>query len=107
MHRPSRFDRVWTFELPDQTLRRRYLDHALPGIPDVMRETIAGRTSNWSFAYLNELKTTASIMAAAQNQTELSDSIVMDALELMVTQYEAGRKLHALSRTESEIGFGR
>ena len=31
LHRPSRFDRVWRFSLPDRELRHQYLVQAFPG----------------------------------------------------------------------------
>ncbi len=46
MHRPSRFDRVWTFPLPDKALRQRYLLHRFPDFPHESVDDLAGRTGN-------------------------------------------------------------
>ena len=64
MHRPSRFDRVWRFELPDAEVRVRYLQRSFGELPFVFLREVAESTAGWSFSYLNELRVGACMQAA-------------------------------------------
>ncbi len=61
LHRPSRFDRKFTFGLPDDELRRAYLRDWLAGLsgaPELSEESLdelVVRTEGFTFAYLEEL----------------------------------------------------
>lgn len=59
LHRPSRFDRKYRFELPDADLRRRYLGRWAERLPGgVPTETLAKAvelTEGFTFAYLKEV----------------------------------------------------
>ena len=72
IHRPSRFDRVWYFDLPNKGLRRRYLNGILKEVDHHLIDWIVERTGDWSFAYLKELRTTAFILACPSCRTTLS-----------------------------------
>jgi len=51
VHRPSRFDRVWHFPLPDRELQRNYLAAVVTELgPDTV-DDLSDRTADWSFAY--------------------------------------------------------
>jgi SpoVK/Ycf46/Vps4 family AAA+-type ATPase len=104
LHRPSRFDRVWHFKLPDRTLRLEYIARKFPQLDDRHRTTLAERTSSWSFAYLNELRVSASVLAAA----ELNDSVAWQHVEqahvMLASQFKAGEKGH-VTRQELSVGF--
>jgi len=79
-HRPSRFDRVWHFPIPSTQLRLEYLTGELNGLsPDVVQE-ITRLTAGWSFAYLKELRTTASILAMEDQCTEGTEEDAEDKL---------------------------
>lgn len=61
--RPSRFDRKYHFDLPDEEMRaayasywsRKYTDSTTVGFPDALAPLIAKMTDGFSFAYLQEL----------------------------------------------------
>ena len=105
VHRPSRFDRVWTFPVPDLSLRRLYLAHHFSDMaPDVL-ESVAARTGNWSYAYLNELRTTAAILAVGQGVDGVTPDILLQATTTLAGQFNSGKKNHAVSPAESDVGF--
>jgi hypothetical protein len=104
-HRPSRFDRVWHFPIPSTQLRSEYLTGELNGLsPDVVQE-ITRLTAGWSFAYLKELRTTASILAMEDQCAEVTEEDALAALELLTAQFNAGKKQHALVPDEPSLGF--
>jgi ATPase family associated with various cellular activities (AAA) len=105
VHRPSRFDRVWEFPLPNCEMRRQYLDWAFRGLNDQALAAVAERTSDWSFAYLNELRTTAAILAIDHRRAAPSEEELSTALELLASQFQAGRNNHALGRLGELAGF--
>jgi hypothetical protein len=105
IHRPSRFDRVWHFPLPDYDLRVSYLVQAFEFLDSNTIESLAERTEGWSFAYLNELRTTAAIMALNRGQETISPQMVEDACAVLDTQFQAGRKNHAVDSINGTVGF--
>lgn len=106
IHRPSRFDRVWHFALPDHQLRHRYLASVFKTIDAGTLEALARQTTNWSFAYLKELHTTAAIMSAEQGMEEITHDITLDALNLLSAQFQAGRSSHQSAPTHTPVvGF--
>jgi len=105
IHRPSRFDRVWHFPLPDDELRERFLELFFGTLGEEVVGTLTKQTRKWSFAYLKELHTTASIMAIAQELPRVTADVVLEALELLGDQFHAGRKNHAIPHQEEALGF--
>lgn len=105
VHRPSRFDRVWHFSLPDYALRRQYLEFFLKDLAKDVVEKLARETKNWTFAYLKELYTTASIMAIERDQSRVSTEMVLGAFDLLDRQFQDGRKNHVVRSEEPTIGF--
>ncbi len=105
IHRPSRFDRVWSFPVPELALRHRYLAHHFPGMALDIIESVATQTGNWSYAYLNELRTTAAILAVGQGAGEVTTEILLQATTTLASQFNAGRKSHTPSLAERELGF--
>lgn len=105
MHRPSRFDRVWTFPVPDKALRQRYLVQRFPALAPEILEDIAGRTGNWSYAYLNELCTSAAILANGSGTENVTPDILLRATILLGKQFESGRKGHEVAQVEGRVGF--
>lgn len=105
VHRPSRFDRVWHFPLPDYELRQNYLESFFTAVEgDVVRK-LARETKNWSFAYLKELHTTASIMAIENNQPHVDAETALKAFDMLDRQYQDGKKNHVVRSEESTVGF--
>ena len=105
IHRPSRFDRVWHINLPDRALRLRYLTIAFPDLADETLKEMADYTVDWSFAYLNELRATASIMALNQKATQITVDMVEAAFDVLEAQFRAGRKNHVQASVEGAFGF--
>ncbi len=104
-HRPSRFDRIWTFPVPDLPLRRLYLAHQFVGVDAETLDEIAEQTTNWSFSYLNELRTTAAILALGEDRDVVTPEIVRRSLETLTGQFRAGERHHITRHSETEVGF--
>ncbi len=70
LDRPSRFDRTYAFELPNDEDRRNYLRHQRPrlaaagDLSDAAIDEVVGATREFSFAYLKEL-VVGSLLAVA------------------------------------------
>jgi len=105
VHRPSRFDRVWHFHLPDYELRRKYLELVFKVLKEDVVQKLARETKNWSFAYLKELHTTASIMAIAKEQSCVTTEIALKAFDLLGQQFQDGKKNHVVRSEEPTLGF--
>ena len=105
MHRPSRFDRVWIFEVPDEKLRLEYFQSVFPYMGDGVVDSLAKRTGGWSFAYINELRTTAAILSMQGCEPEITPSAVEEAFVLLTAQFKSGKKNHRISAPESSVGF--
>jgi len=88
--RPSRFDRVFVFENPDRSLREQYLKQAFPNTG--MLKKLVEQTNNWSFAYMNELRVTASLLAILNKSTTITDADISTALQLLLRQFNMQRK---------------
>lgn len=54
---------------------------------------------------LEELHTTASIMAMADDQSCVTAGIVLKAFDLLDQQFQDGRKNHVVHSRESTLGF--
>jgi len=104
MHRPSRFDRVWRFELPGEGLRREFLAHRMPELNGELAGCLARRTEGWSFAYLNELRTTAAILAIQRGAEPCQPALAEEAFDLLQAQFRSGTKNHKCARA-ADVGF--
>jgi MoxR-like ATPase len=105
VHRPSRFDRVWHFRLPDQDLRERYLSWSFGHLRKDFFRKMAKATEGWSFAYLNELRITSAVMAIQESEAEVTDAIVQEGHRILDAQFRAGSKNHGTDETGSPVGF--
>lgn len=81
LHRPSRFDRKYRFELPDAALRRQYLDRwasVVPeGVPEPALAQAALDSDGFTFAYLKELTLSAQMQwVSEQRQRALGEVLV-------------------------------
>jgi hypothetical protein len=104
--RPSRFDRVWRFGLPDAELRQKYLDWAFPTVGEGVRTRLASGTSGWSFAFLNELRVSVALLALRSGRTEVGELDLLAAHELLAAQLKAGKKGFCDPAEEGKLGFG-
>ena len=103
--RPSRFDRIWKFGLPDRVMRMKYLGNALPGLGDEPMTKVLDGTEDWSYAYLNELRVSAMVMAISDGRSKIVVDDVLHSQELLSEQFKAGEKDYAHSKSRS-LGFG-
>ena len=107
VHRPSRFDRVWTFPLPDKALRARYVADQFPHLEPSLVEHVAEKTEDWTFAYVKELRNTAGILAIKDGKRALETCHVKAALDLLKEQYHAGKTGYAeVHKAGRKAGFG-
>ncbi|MBL8913967.1 MAG: AAA family ATPase [Archangium sp.] len=85
LHRPSRFDRKYRFELPELDLRRRYLDAwssktASPVAADVL--TRAAELSNgFTFAYLKEVGLSTLMQWASEGQKRPLGDVLIEVID--------------------------
>ncbi len=105
IHRPSRFDRVWRFELPKydqrlELLRRKggtyFSASAL--------ETVARRSEGFSMAYVQEIVVNALLECAHDDQLPNDDHLLKSVDVLRLQRKEASRPGESLGQTES-VGF--
>lgn len=105
MHRPSRFDRVWLFKLPAYDMRVRYLTDRLSNLSgDLIRE-LAYNTDGWSYAYLNELRISAAMLAMNSGETQPDETHIRQAHKLLADQFGSGKRNHAEWEAKSAMGF--
>ena len=73
LHRPSRFDRKYRFDLPEAGLRRRYLEawaHRLASpIPEGVFDEAVEQTAGFTFAYLKEVGLSTQMQWVSEGQT--------------------------------------
>jgi AAA+ superfamily predicted ATPase len=105
IHRPSRFDRVWNFPVPNRELRRRYLADHYSSFPDEVLDDVASRTNDWSYAYLNELRTTAGILGIRSAVRSITSDHLLEACTLLQGQFKSGQSNHVVSKNAT-AGFG-
>jgi hypothetical protein len=108
IHRPSRFDRVWHFNPPISKLRYDYLNWAITEDlkdRDQILEEITNKTKGWTFAYLNELRITASILAINRKKENIEKEDLLKALDQLVYQFKLGEKNHVFTDEEKMVGF--
>jgi len=107
VHRPSRFDRVWTFPVPDRNLRARYVADQFKGIDPAIAGFVADETEDWTLAYVKELRNTAAILAIKDGLKAMETRHVKAALQLLREQFQAGKTGHAEAHKASRsAGFG-
>jgi len=112
LERPSRFDRKYTFNLPDLDCRHRYLmmfsrklDAALH-LSDGDAAMLAGRTEGFSFAYLRELFLSgmmAWIHGTDKAFPEILDGIIDTLLAQMHTAHAEASNVDARSKPRDEM----
>jgi len=105
IQRPSRFDRVWRFELPDYGLRYSYLADRFPELNDGMRDWVATKTDKWSFAYIQELRNTAALLAIRRNKKIIEEPEAREAVQLLSHQFFVCAKQLPEIETASRVGF--
>lgn len=93
--RPSRFDRVYPFDLPNLALRRRFLAHwnaraeSALGIAERDLDDLADRTDGFSFAFLQELVMSATVRWVADGGERTMAEILPGELHSLLAQRRA------------------
>jgi hypothetical protein len=105
LHRPSRFDRVWKFGLPDVQLRRTFLRQAFPEGSMECLNAVAAQTDEWSYAYLNELRITASLLALDHHRPVPQDAEIEETSRTLAAQFKAGKQHHIQQNEGRTMGF--
>lgn len=84
IHRPSRFDRKYRFELPDLVLRRQYLDRWAQRVPEGVSEAslaqAAQESDDFTFAYLKELTLSTQMQWASEQQRRPVGEVLLTVL---------------------------
>lgn len=106
VHRPSRFDRVWTFPLPDAQLRYTWMKSAFAHLDRQLLMDLARRCNGWTFAYLKELRMTAAVLALNAGHNTITADALNRGHQLLARQFKAGRRNHAQADMSSDdVGF--
>jgi len=105
IHRPSRFDRVWMFPLPDEALRLQWINATFPTIAAATLKHIAVQTKGWTFAYMKELHVTAAVLSVNHGLEQITAKILGMAFELLQTQFEVAKKGYKDNPDYKGVGF--
>lgn len=105
LHRPSRFDRVWRFELPKYEqrlalLRKRGSDF----FSESALETAARRSEGFSMAYVQEIIVSALLECAHDDQLPNDDHLFKSLDTLRAQRKSASKQTEAMDERES-VGF--
>ncbi len=92
--RPSRFDRVWTFPLPNYALRLKFLERKAQGTfsPEALKDA-ARRSEGFSMAYVQEILASAVAYAIGENR-EIADRDLTRAVDILSKQIKAQVKTY-------------
>ncbi len=112
LERPSRFDRKFTFTLPAETDRFRYLSFQNGKLEDALQmkeatvQAVAQRTEGFSYAYLKEL-VLSSMMAWAKDEGRVSmDDVLPAQVESLASQMRTERERPTIiERAEPDAGL--
>ncbi|OGR74285.1 MAG: hypothetical protein A2089_03855 [Elusimicrobia bacterium GWD2_63_28] len=104
--RPSRFDRVWNFALPDYECRLRMLQKKANGHVNAnILEKVAKFSSGFSMAYVQEIFASAISMALREGR-EVSDVDLLNSVEMLKKQIKSAPKSGAgLGEGSQKMGF--
>lgn len=97
--RPGRFDRTVFLDLPDRKDRRAILEihaHEKPIDESVDLETIAVRTPGFSGADLQSLLNEAAITTAKNNQTTITQTVLLNAIEKVMVGTERASHMNTV-----------
>lgn len=105
IHRPSRFDRVWRFDLPKyeqrlELLRRKgrvfFSESAL--------ETVARQSDGFSMAYVQEIVVNA-LLECAHDEVDPADAHLLRSLDTLRVQRKEAAKLGESMNERDTVGF--
>lgn len=105
IHRPSRFDRVWRFDLPKYEQRLELLrKKGAPYFSESALETAARRSEGFSMAYVQEIVVNA-LLECAHDDVDPADDHLLKSLDtLRMQRKEAARPGESMEERET-VGF--
>jgi SpoVK/Ycf46/Vps4 family AAA+-type ATPase len=107
LHRPSRFDRVWTFPLPDEAHRLALLQKRGDAFfSEVALKEAAKRSGGFSMAYVQEIILNA-LLDAAHCGEAATDRHLFRSLEALKAQRRSVSKEQESVAELGNIGFSR
>jgi len=95
INRPSRFDRIWRIDPPDEELRFNMLKKLMNGnFNDETLMDFAGETDGFSMAYLKELFISSSIRALDEGRDYLTVDDIDHSLKTLRKQFVGGKNYY-------------
>lgn len=105
IHRPSRFDRVWRFDLPKYEQRLELLrKKGGTYFSESALETVAKRSEGFSMAYVQEIVVNALLECAHDECEPIDDSLLKSLEVLRLQRKEASKPGESMDERES-VGF--
>jgi SpoVK/Ycf46/Vps4 family AAA+-type ATPase len=105
LQRPSRFDRVWTFPVPDASQRLLLLQKkGRPYFSDRVLEEVAEKSTNFTMAYVQEILVNA-LLNCAHDGRDPDDASLMASLKTLKAQRKAASKLNEPIGDRETLGF--
>jgi len=93
LHRPSRFDRKYRFDLPTEDLRRIYLDRWAAKVPNgVDADAIAKAataTDGFTFAYLKEVGLSTQMQWASERRSRSIGKVLLEVVDALKAEIVA------------------
>lgn len=105
IHRPSRFDRVWRFDLPKYEQRLELLRRkGGPYFSASALETVARRSEGFSMAYVQEVVVNA-LLECAHDEVDPADDHILRSLDTLRMQRKEAAKPGGLMEVRETVGF--
>ena len=103
--RPSRFDTVIQFDAPDAEMRKAYLLKLLgEGFKEIIEKEVVPKTSNLSYAYLQEIVVQAKYLAAYDGREELRTEDVLKATKNVVSHFRGAQRSFVEGESAGVLG---
>lgn len=107
IHRPSRFDRVWRFDLPTYDQRLALLRRRGAGyFSESALEMVARRSDGFSMAYVQEIVVNA-LLECAHRETPPDDDCLLKSLDTLRLQRKSASKPGKSMEDRESVGFCR
>jgi ATPase family associated with various cellular activities (AAA) len=105
LHRPSRFDRVWRFDLPKYEQRLEFLRKKGGAFfSESARETTARRSDGFSMAYVQEIVVNA-LLECAHEDVPPNDGHLLKSLDMLRVQRKSASKPGESMDERETVGF--
>lgn len=105
LHRPSRFDRVWTFPLPDVHQRLSLLQKkGRPYFSQSALEEVARRSKGFTMAYVQEIIVNA-LMTCTHREKDPDDAALLESFQTLKAQRKSASKDEEAIADRESLGF--